>query len=272
MRVIFSRKGFDSENGGISSPILPDGQVLSIPIPENNGCQAYKDLKVGDKTYLDLLKELGRKTTNDELCHLDPDIYHNVLIRPSGWRPLFGQEEAAQGHLRNQHVNKGDLFLFFGWFKKTVEGPDGILAWDRMDKQGKHVLFGYLEIGEIYTVDSGIKLPLWMNSHPHAYDNHRKKCNNTIYVASEKLTLAPSLPGAGTFRLTDKVVLTKPGKSRSCWHLPSFFRELHMTYNPKWEDEWVTVARRGQEFVVHGDGNKELEKWVLDIIRTSLVV
>ena len=33
MKFILSRKGFDSSNGGIASPILPDGTMLSLPIP-----------------------------------------------------------------------------------------------------------------------------------------------------------------------------------------------------------------------------------------------
>ncbi|RIE11762.1 hypothetical protein SMC3_08215 [Candidatus Cryosericum hinesii] len=33
MRVILSRKGFDSGYGGWASPILPDGRMLSLPIP-----------------------------------------------------------------------------------------------------------------------------------------------------------------------------------------------------------------------------------------------
>jgi len=33
MKIILSRKGFDSEAGGYPSPILPDGTMLSLPIP-----------------------------------------------------------------------------------------------------------------------------------------------------------------------------------------------------------------------------------------------
>ena len=33
MKVILSRKGFDSQYGGMPSPILPDGTLLSLPIP-----------------------------------------------------------------------------------------------------------------------------------------------------------------------------------------------------------------------------------------------
>ena len=35
MRLVLSRKGFDSSqaSGGCASPILQDGQMLSLPIP-----------------------------------------------------------------------------------------------------------------------------------------------------------------------------------------------------------------------------------------------
>jgi hypothetical protein len=33
MKVILSRKGFDSASGGMPSPILPDGTLISLPIP-----------------------------------------------------------------------------------------------------------------------------------------------------------------------------------------------------------------------------------------------
>lgn len=35
-KIILSRKGFDSKYGGIPSPILPDGAMLSFPIPANS--------------------------------------------------------------------------------------------------------------------------------------------------------------------------------------------------------------------------------------------
>ena len=42
--MILSRKGFDSKNGGIASPILPDGTLLSLPIPQENG-REYEELR-----------------------------------------------------------------------------------------------------------------------------------------------------------------------------------------------------------------------------------
>lgn len=34
MKIILSRKGFDSGNGGFPSPKMPDGTLLTMPIPE----------------------------------------------------------------------------------------------------------------------------------------------------------------------------------------------------------------------------------------------
>ena len=47
MKVILSRKGFDSANGGIPSPILPDGTLLSLPIPS----ELDREIKFSDIYY-----------------------------------------------------------------------------------------------------------------------------------------------------------------------------------------------------------------------------
>ena len=47
MKVILSRKGFDSANGGIASPIFEDGTMLSFPIPSKDHDKdkiAYEEL------------------------------------------------------------------------------------------------------------------------------------------------------------------------------------------------------------------------------------
>lgn len=59
MKVILSRKGFDSGYGGWASPILPDGRMLSLPIPASNGLVSYDDLSAGNgQTYLETMREL----------------------------------------------------------------------------------------------------------------------------------------------------------------------------------------------------------------------
>lgn len=55
MKVILSRKGFDSSNGGIPSPIMPDGTLLSMPILDSAGIP-FSDIAWKGMTYADILK------------------------------------------------------------------------------------------------------------------------------------------------------------------------------------------------------------------------
>ena len=75
MRLIFSRKGFDTSNGGGPSPIMLDGRMLTLPIPEGIGAEGvrYADLRDVDGTdYLTLLRRIGyTKTQQDAAAHLD---------------------------------------------------------------------------------------------------------------------------------------------------------------------------------------------------------
>jgi len=111
MRVILSRKGFDSSNGGCASPIFPDNTMLSLPIPSEDGNMDYGELSYNGATYADLLRTLNPKV-NYRKCHLDPDIRSEIRMKPPiDWRPAFGQVGAAQGLLHNAGVEKGDFEL-----------------------------------------------------------------------------------------------------------------------------------------------------------------
>ena len=68
MKVILSRKGFDTANGGIPSPIMPDGTLLSMPIPSNDAL-AFDDLGHGEYTYREILRLLYPKGKYKN-CHL----------------------------------------------------------------------------------------------------------------------------------------------------------------------------------------------------------
>ena len=64
MKVILSRKGFDSQYGGYASPIITEGRMISLPIPADVGKFEkeikYSKLKVEEKlTYYELMKQLG---------------------------------------------------------------------------------------------------------------------------------------------------------------------------------------------------------------------
>ena len=71
MKIILSRKGFDSANGGIVSPIMEDGTIISFPIPSNDK-DTYDALTYGGQSYTKILEDLKYK--GKPTCHIDPDL------------------------------------------------------------------------------------------------------------------------------------------------------------------------------------------------------
>jgi hypothetical protein len=58
IKITLSRKGFDSPYGDYPGPILPDGKMVSLPIPLKDDL-TYSDLEVkAGCTYYDLMKRL----------------------------------------------------------------------------------------------------------------------------------------------------------------------------------------------------------------------
>lgn len=171
-------------------------------------------------------------------CHLDPDINMNVIVRQREWRPVFGQIGGSQTHLENNNVRVGDIFLFFGWFRETIE-RNGKLVFDPRDPEGKHVIYGYMQVGEIYNVAGNTVVPDWIGYHPHCCKTRRQITNNTIYVAAEKLSLLKDAPGSSAFKkYSNSLCLTKQGCTRSKWCLPEFFKQVSISHHSKksWRD------------------------------------
>jgi Nucleotide modification associated domain 3 len=258
MKIILSRKGIDSGalSGKMASPILPCGCLCSIPIPFRCGI-SYSDVYFGTCSFQEVIGELNPRWSN-RLAHLDPDLRRDaVTSRPSGWRPAFGQIGAAVGHLINQGVGVGDLFVFFGWFRRTIE-QNGKLTFDPQDVHGRHIVFGWLEVGHV--IDS-LPLPKGLHSlsdHPHVQFFEDEVYPNRIYVSS--------LSGlkAGTFQTErEGIVLTRNGGKRSQWLLPDTFESLFLkrdlsyhSNEARWDREEDKIAlqsvSRGQEFVLDG--------------------
>jgi len=117
VKLIISRKGFDSSAGGVASPILPDGRLRSLPIPDRESPLRYRDISSAAPTTASLVSALSPRTRPAHGVHLDPDLDATSRSRAADWRPAFGQAGAALSHLRNHEVGVGDLFLFFGWFR-----------------------------------------------------------------------------------------------------------------------------------------------------------
>ncbi len=115
MLVIISRKGFDSSSGGVPSPIFPDGKMLFLPIPDKDLKIKYKDIRWNKRNVGDIVSSLTKgKIRSNFNAHLDPDLIRDSMPRLNKWSPVLGQIAASQGHLRNQNIGPGDLFLFFG--------------------------------------------------------------------------------------------------------------------------------------------------------------
>ncbi|HLX05396.1 MAG TPA: hypothetical protein VKR28_07665, partial [Candidatus Binatus sp.] len=148
MKLILSRKGFDSANGGCPSPIL-DGRLCSLPIPDAGAPTTYADIATfRGSPVARVVEDLTRgRIRQSDGAHLDPDLRRDSIARARGWRPIFGQAAAAQSHLARHEVGCGDLFLFFGCFRQA-EKVGGEFRFVR-DAPKLHVIFGWLQVGGV---------------------------------------------------------------------------------------------------------------------------
>ena len=267
MKVILSRKGFDSSNGGIPSPIMPDGTMLSMPIPLSKENITYSDIQWNGMSYKHILKLLAPGKTFDK-CHLDPDIRDNRIKHIKEWVPAFGQLGSAQGKLRNAGVEVGDLILFFGWFRKAMVTESGYrfaskIKDDFYAGNDLQAIFGYMQIGEILTDQKKIKKYYW---HPHSTEIHTSNKNNVLYLPSEKLSLIPTLKGYGALSFRNDRVLTKQGCTRATWNAFPFLMPEHVRANFKnsAKGEGLYYAGIWQEMVF--EESPELLEWAKKII------
>lgn len=278
MRLILSRKGFDTQAGGRPSPIFPDGTMLSLPIPDRHFPVRYEDLHWRGRNLGDIVEALtrGRRRCRDG-AHLDPDLRQDVLPRPTGWRPSLGQVGTAQGHLRRMGVGAGDIFLFWGSFREVDD-----------DLRGRgpttHRIWGWLQVGEVLPVDAiserqRVTWP-WLAKHPHLA--RRPDPSNTLYLAADRLSL-PGLPsrggpGAGVFDTTapERCLTAADARTPSSWDLPLDFIPRDrppLTFHgesSRWSVEHgrarLRVVVRGQEFVLDLDEYPEVRTWVAGLL------
>lgn len=283
MKLVLSRKGFDSQYGEMASPILPDGRMIALPIPSRGDPYTFDDINYSDVDTGKLISDLsGRRLHLDDRVHLDPDLDRPVGLRLDGWRPALGQTLAAQGHLRKCGVGSGDVFIFFGWFRR-VELHNGAWRYER-SAPDLHMMFGWLEVEQVLPIvthrDEALAQYPWIANHPHVVrqDWYTDK-RNSLYVARPSSQFAPEAQfGAGRFKSFQKdLQLTLDGQSRSVWSLPAWFAPsgrpaLSYHENP---NRWTPVGDRvklqsvakGQEFVADGAIYPDLESWVATIIR-----
>jgi len=281
VKLILSRKAFDSGAGKVANPILDDGSMIPMPIPDKASPLRYQDITIAGENLGAVAADLTRgKTKPDHFAHLDPDLAASAYQREPGWRPVLGQAGAAQSVLAREGVSVGDLFLFFGWFRQVARS-EGRLAYVR-GAPDLHVVWGWLQIGEVVTVGSETH-PSWMAYHPHLAPD-RKLSSDTLYVATDRLRIDGvdlDMPGAGTFTsYDDRLRLTSPGRNRSIWALPSWFAPSptrpplgYHGASDRWQIDGEKVllqtVGRGQEFVLDTERYPEALPWAADLVRVA---
>lgn len=264
--------------------------MQSLPIeerPDFTHSTSYDRIRVArpmaeDLTLGGLVKDLTNGViTPQTLAHLDPDLDSQSLERKPGWRPVFGQSSAAETHLeRTCGIGAGDIFLFFGWFRK-VEKVDAKFRYCR-GSPNLHVIFGWLQIEQRIELPRDLaKVPDYARGHPHhkeiPYDSPE-----SLYISRERLSLegATEYPGAGVFRKFNQTLcLTNPeGNLRSHWRLPQWFYPAGrpaLTYHPEIPGRWemhedycfLRSAGKGQEFVLDCADYPEAIPWLVSLLK-----
>lgn len=238
MKIIFSRKGFDSGSGGGSSPIV-DGKPVSLPIPDSKGIArtTYGDLGLGVLASAASRGAYGA----DSLCHHDP------MFLPDD-RCVFGQVGAAQTHLANHDVGRGDVFLFFGRFEGDGQSPH-------------HRIFGYCKVERVIDLAScekTVRAEYAALYHPHALGMHGN--NDTLYVG----------PGRMAESARDGLRLTAPGEALSRWERPKWLRRGGLSYHDaewRWaERDRLIAVSRGQEFVADIGRRQAPREWLARVL------
>ncbi len=232
MKIILSRKGFDSSNGGLPSPFFEDGTMISLPIPSDDE-DTYSDFMYDGMEYAKILNDLHYK--GDIFCHADPDLdqtrrkeqYHE-------WVPAFGQIGASATYLKNSGVEVGDIFLFFGNFH-FVENDNGTIRYvrntgDFYKDNDIQIIWGYLQVGEIID-DPEMQKKLWW--HPHSDDYRTSDETNVIFKAAETLSFDHSKRGAGLLTFDEKRVLTRYGCNKATWKQNDIYDVFNIYGNRK---------------------------------------
>ncbi|MEO5586555.1 MAG: hypothetical protein ABIQ81_02565 [Novosphingobium sp.] len=237
MRIIFSRKGFDSSSGGKPSPIR-GGCPISLPIPASrNSRTTYGDLGLGELVHGVTKGKYGPK----DLCHADPYFANGQCA--------FGQTGSAQGHLTKRGVGCGDVFLFFGLFTEE----------DSAERH--HRIFGYMVVDDVIPLGSNPNsrdAPSFAPDHPHFIGARDR--NNTIYIG----------PGTTCTAASPKLRLTQAEGPLGTWAVPEWLAEHGLTYHHK-DWRWpapgtlLSVAR-GQEFICDIGDDPVPRAWVDDIL------
>ena len=297
MKIILSRKGFDSGAGGIPSARLGK-KLISFPIPNKNDIKDdYNNLQFYDEIYRksnvkysEIITDLYKKHNNNprtkiglelcEHCHVDPDLNYdtriNKMVEKESWKPIFGQSSTSGGYLLypsedmingDLTIEEGDLFLFFGNYREVVF--DKNYKFKRGSKI-EQVIWGWMFVDEIISQDE-ITKENWKDKtkeyywHPHHYDENTKHDHNVLVVGcmKEKQIGNCIVPGYGIFDYASNRVLSKSTpanwKFEDSYNLPNIkYRDRkNSSKNPS---DTILYAGEWQEIIMKYD-----EEWLRKI-------
>ena len=238
MKIVFSRKGFDSSAGGGPSPIV-DGVPVTLPIPAYGTMsnRSYRDLGLHEHA---AVASRGRVCA-DDLCHHDP------MFLPGG-QAMLGQVGAAQSHLEGQGVGPGAVFLFFGLFREGSARPH-------------HRIFGCMTVHRLRPMadlDRQEVDRLRALGMPHAFGAHGP--NDTLWQG----------PGRRARAASPALRLTVAEGPPSLWTVPPWLGQVGLTYHRKAErwlpDNRLQSAPLGQEFVADIGDRANAHAWLAEIL------
>ena len=290
MKVILSKKGFDSSYGQQSSIILPQKygyKMISFPIPETNSNNAgvpseninyiFKDEKPFNLkdlfNQLDITNKIKfqekskTRIFTENKFHLDPEVFITSEIRKKQNYAAFGQSGPAAGALldKSDPLEKDDVFLFFGTFQRTFINNGKITYDDLMNPI--HALWGYMIVDDIIHINKDMtnidnkyiqKYPD-IENHLH-FINRANEGDNNIIICGKRF---------GTFSYDEKYRLTKPDYQKTCWSISDAFKKANMKYLiTEKKDRIILDPKRilangiGQEFVTSNFDEEEMKKWL----------
>ena len=95
MKLILSRRAFDSGAAKVANPILDDGSMIPVPIPDKLSPIRYDEITVAGENLGTVAFDLTRgKARSDHFADLDPDRRHHGRVEhaedPGGVRAVAG--------------------------------------------------------------------------------------------------------------------------------------------------------------------------------------
>lgn len=271
MRVILSRKGFDSSSGGHPSPVFSDGTMFSLPIPESPA--PGKGIEFGS------LKFPKGYQVNTRFFHLDPDIRKELWANPpENWTPTLGQSGIAAKQLKKDRIgqtDEQDLFIFFGLFQ-SVEFAKGRNGWIFTGKPF-HAVWGWMFVDRV--IEGSARIEESFPYHPHAgfpVAEGEKDDDNILYVGKiDKVCLEGKgmVPAYGTFPkisqglwLTDGRQLESSCDKKGPWHTTTWRNFDWLSERQIGTTSSVQVPCRWQEMVLEDEKAQKALTWFQGLI------